>query len=354
MKHRITLRVFFFDAEKDYLPYYKNFTFRLDGGSVLRDLLGRIARQNREFAYPQSRCWFRLNSLVTSGGTTVEQAVDRCGTEWRIEPLSERRARHALVIDDSDFEAAFALLAPWAEAGDRAYYESLYPLHYASETFRFTPDYLGDAVILTAHRMIVNGHPQSDAILQALADAPCGLNCAEYENNLFEARDDSARIEELKRRIFRPRRPSLVQRLETKLRLKRPKTFEGYGVAGGRFALYTGPDTAGLRESFSVKLAAKGGVPVTFDRSDRLIGRSLIESSPELAFRKMGTMIASAFDRGAQALIFAREVDLKLVRDHFASIERVMQRELPLPMISYSEFSARFLEEESESIPAVT
>jgi hypothetical protein len=354
MKHRITLRVFFFDAEKDYLPYYKTFTFRLDGGMVLRDLLGMIARRNREFAYPENRCWFRLDGLVVSGGTTVERAVERCGTSWQLDPLSERRARHALVIDDRDFGEAFGLIAPWAEAGDRAYYESLYPVHYASETFRFAPDYVGDAVVLAAHRIVERDPEKAEPLLEALAGAECGLYCAEYENNLFEARDYTDRFESLKRRIFRPRRPSLARKLEAKLCRKTPKPFEGYGVSGGRYALYTGPDAAGLPEKLASELAAKGGTLVDFERSDRLIGRSLVESNPDLACLKMGTMIASAFDRGAQALIFAREVDLKLVRDHFAAIERVMRRELPLPMIAYSEFAARFLNAEAESIPAAS
>jgi succinate dehydrogenase/fumarate reductase-like Fe-S protein len=354
MKQKISLRVFFFDAEKDYLPYYRNFTFRLEGQTVLRDLLGRIARRNREFAYPGNRCWFRLNDRVVSGAATVAQAIERCGTEWRIEPLSERRARHALVIDDSDFEAAFGLIAPWAEAGDRAYFESLYPLHYASETFRFAPDYIGDAVILTAHRMVKRDHPESDAILQALADAPCGLYCAEYENNLFDPRDETAAFEALRRQVVYPRRASLREKLVARLCRKMPRRYEGYGVGGGAFALYTGPGGETERERFREALAAKGGRLVAFERSDRLIGRTLVGSRPELAYRKAGTMLAAAYDSGAQALVFSREVDLKYVREHFAAIERVMGRELPLPLIAHSEFAERFLTERSDTIPAVS
>jgi hypothetical protein len=354
MKQKISLRVFFFDAEKDYLPYYRNFTFRLEGRTVLRDLLGLIARQNREFAYPGNRCWFRLNDRVVSGAVTVAQAIERCGTEWRIEPLSERRARHALVIDDSDFEAAFGLIAPWATAGDRAYFESLYPLHYASETFRFAPDYIGDAVILTAHRMVERGHPESYAILQALADAPCGLYCAEYENNLFDPRDETATFERLRREVYHPRKATLGERLAARLWRKAPKRYEGYGVEGGGFALYTGPGGEQEREHFRKVLASKGGRLVDFERSDRLIGRALVGSRPALAYRKAGTMLAAAYDSGAQALVFSREVDLKYVRDHFAAIQREMGRELPLPLIAHSEFARRFLGSNAETIPAVS
>ncbi len=354
MKQKIALRVFFFDAEKDYLPYYKNFTFRLDGRTVLRDLLGMIARRNREFAYPEHRCWFRVNGLVLSGSTTVGRVVERCGDAWQLDPLMERRARHALVIDDSDFDAAFGLVAPWADAGDRAYFESLYPLHYASESFRFTPEYIGDAVILTAHRMIERGHPESDAILQALADAPCGLYCAEYENNLFEPRDETATFDILRRRVYSPPRASLTERLLRRLCRKLPRRYEGYGVQGGRFALYTGPGGERERERLREALAARGGTLIDFERSDRLIGRSLAVRNPSFACRKAGAMLASAFDRGAQALIVSREVDLKYIRDHFSTIERELGRELPLPLIAYSEFAERFLSEQASPVPAVS
>jgi hypothetical protein len=313
-----------------------------------------IAREHYDFAYPQSRCWLRVNGKVLSGGRSVGEIVERLGREWKIEPLSERRARHALVIDDSDFEEAFELIAPWAEAGDRAYFESLYPLHYASETFRFAPDYIGDAVILTAHRMVENGHPESDAILQALADAPCGLYCAEYENNLFDPRDETAAIEALQHRVFHPRKATLTEKLTARLCRKAPKSFEGYGIGGGTFALYTGPNGEADRERFREALAARGATLVDFERSDRLIGRSLIESRPALACRKAGTMLAAAYDSGAQALVFARVVDLRCGREHFGAIEREMARELPLPLISHSEFAERFLREESETVPAAS
>jgi len=352
MKHKITLEVFFFNAEKDYLPYYKTFVFRVRESTPLRDLLEKIRHQNREFAYPASRCWLRLNDKVISGAVTVGTIVARSGTRWRLTPLAERRATHALIIDDSDFAAAFSPLAPWADAGDRAYYESLYPLYYASETFRFTPDYIGDAVLLTAYRMLQREDAAEAEILRALTEVECGLYCAEYENNLFDARDEGAKFEALKRKIVRPRRIPLMQKLSARLCRKAPREFPGYGLKGGTFALYTGPGCTEERRRFVRVLKERGARTVDFERADRLIGRSLIETAPALACRKAGTMLAAAYDAGAQALVFSREVDLRYIRENFAAIEREMNRELPLPLIAYPEFARRFLGKEAADIPA--
>ena len=68
---------------------------------------------------------------------------------------------------------------------DKAYYESLYALHYASETFKFSHDYIGDAVLMLAHKMIENGSEHKEAILEAISDKYDGLAACEYENNLF-------------------------------------------------------------------------------------------------------------------------------------------------------------------------
>ncbi|WP_456392048.1 hypothetical protein [Nitratifractor sp.] len=354
MKHKITIEAFFFDARKDYLPYRKHFAFRLNDARPLRDVLEMIARREREFAYPRSRCWFRINDRVVSGARTVGEVVKRLGKAWQISPLSERRARHGLIIDDGDFARAFDLIAPWADASDRAYYESLYPLHYASETFRFAPEYIGDAVLLTAHRMIQRGHEAEEEILQALAQNDCGLYCAEYENNLFDPRDETAAFQELRRRIFRPRRTPLIRKLGEKLCRKTPPSFEEESIEGGSFALYTGPEATGEYERFARLLETRGAHAVAFGRSDRLIGRSLIECNPSLARLKAGTMIAEAFDSGATALVFSREVDLAYIKEQFAAIEREMNRQLPLPMISFSDFADRFLSGAPRSIPAAS
>jgi len=352
MQHRITIEAFFFNAEKDYLPYYKHFSFRLAEGTPLRDVLQMIAHRHHEFAYPKSRCWLRLNGWVISGAKTVGEIVRQCGTEWRLEPLMERRARHALIIDDSDFDAAFSFVEPWADAGDRAYFQSLYPLHYASETFRFASDYIGDAVLLTAHRILGRSPDIAEELLEALYAPDCGLACAEYENNLFDARDERARFEALRQRLPRPRKAALMDRLAAKLCRKAPREFPGYGLEGGAFALYTGPGCEEEIQRFARALQAKGGRLVNFERSDRLIGRSIAEGAPALARRKAGAMLASAYDAGAQALVFSRDVDLRYIRENFAAIEREMNRELPLPLIAYSEFARRFLGEEAAPIPA--
>ncbi|WP_457605255.1 hypothetical protein [Nitratifractor sp.] len=343
MRHKLQLRVFFFNARTDYLPYYKNFTLRIGGARPLRDLLQLITREHHDFDWPRRNCWIRIDGRVVPCSATIDELVVRRGREWLLEPLSEYRALHGLRIDDSDFEEAFGLIAPWADASDRAYYRSLYPVHYASETFRFERGYIGDAVLITARRILERAPEHEEALLERLSAADCGLQCAEYENNLLFPEDHSAAIEALKRSIHHPRRAGLVEKLSARLCRKAPPSFDAESVEGLRFTYYTGPDGEELTEAFAARLREAGASLLPFERSDRLIGRSLLESAPTFAYRKAGAMLAAAFDSGADALVFAHDVDLEMVRSHFGAIERAIQRELPLPMIGQAEFDRRAL-----------
>jgi hypothetical protein len=59
-------------------------------------------------------------------------------------------------------------LAPFASEEDLAYYKTLYALHYASETEKFDRDYIGDAVLVLAHRLISGGSEHKEEILEAI------------------------------------------------------------------------------------------------------------------------------------------------------------------------------------------
>jgi len=133
----LTVKAFFFNAHRDYLPYYKQFSLQLSQEQQIQALLPLIQAANRDFHYPETECYFRVNGLVLNGTQSVKEVTDRLGTVLQIDPISTYRATDGLCINDDDFMQQFALLAPYTTAEDKHYYQSLYPLHYASETFQY-------------------------------------------------------------------------------------------------------------------------------------------------------------------------------------------------------------------------
>ena len=250
-------------------------------------------------------------------------------------------------MDDSDFMGRFELLAPYATDEDKAYYESLYALHYASETFKFSHDYIGDAVLMLAHKMIENDSEHKEAILEAISDKYDGLAACEYENNLFNTVDCSKEIEALNTMLYPPvkRSPLLNNKVVDKMNEMTEKfskkalySFEKKSIEGVNVACYAGD--SGLLDEIDAKITENGGNIISFSRAGKLAGVSLLGKQDNLAFLKAATTLLDALDTGAELLVIAKESDLEMFSKNFASIQKRIGREIPLPLISMTDFSA--------------
>ena len=154
MSQTLNIRAFFFNAKTDYLPYYKNFTLTVDADATAKDMLALIQEQNSDFSYPKQKLIMKINSLVVEAKEPISNIVEKLGTELLIEPANSYRSNNGLRINDDDFMASYALLEPYATEADLKYYKTLYALHYASETENFDREYIGDAILLLAAKMI--------------------------------------------------------------------------------------------------------------------------------------------------------------------------------------------------------
>ncbi|MBT8348472.1 MAG: hypothetical protein HKP62_03360, partial [Sulfurovum sp.] len=226
MSYKLEIRAFFFNAKTDYLPYYKNFNINADAESTAKELLIQIHEANENFSFPKQRLVMKINGLVVDAKQPVSELVQRFGTSLQIDPVNSYRSNDGLKINDSDFMKSFELLAPYASESDLKYYKTLYALHYASETENFDREYIGDAVLVLAHKMITEGSEHTEAILEAITSVHSGLFDCEYENNLFIAQDHTAAIDELKAMAKPEEGPSLCAQLLARFSKKEEKEAE--------------------------------------------------------------------------------------------------------------------------------
>jgi succinate dehydrogenase/fumarate reductase-like Fe-S protein len=338
MQYTLKVRAFFFNAQTDYLPYYKNFTMTLAEDAKSVEILQEIKAQNENFAYPEEKRVFKINELVFTGEESIGEIVEKLGTELLVEPVLSYRSNHCLVINDSDFMQRFELLAPYATDEDKAYYESLYAQHYASETLKFSHEYIGDAVLLLAHRMIENGSEHKSEILAAVNDEYEGLNACEFENNLFNGEDHTATIESLSAMIDRPDPCTLLEKFSQKLSKEAQAAHAVEDVNGLGVAYYPAHETTPSQEEVFAAIEAAGAHVVRFSREKRLCGRSLIGKQNNLAYLKAATTLLDALDSGADVLIVANEADLEMFNKHFAAIQKRIGREIPLALLSFEAF----------------
>ena len=339
MSYSLNIRAYFFNAKTDYLPYYKNFSIHLPKESKAKAILEAVKAQNENFSYPELNLVFKINDLVVEEDTPLSNIIRKFGTSLKIDPVSTYRSTNGLIINNDDFMQSFELLAPYASESDKKYYKSLYALHYASETSAFDRDYIGDAILVLAHKMIAQGHEEKEAILDAITSVDSGLFDCEYENNLFNEQSYDAAITALKDMVKDDgsEYPSLLDMIKSRFSNKtatpapskeheeKSASVTIENLENKQVAYYPGKcySTVVLEE-----IKAQNMAMVTFDRMHKLSGSSLLKDSKVLAFRKAGATLLDAYDAGAEVLIVENERAYRMFNKYFKEIENTIGRKI--------------------------
>ena len=347
MQPILEIKAFFFNAQTDYLPYYKQFSIELAEDMKTKDILAFIQEQNENFAYPEENLLFKINSLIVDGDQSMSEVVARLGTSLQIDPVTSYRSMNGLIIKDNDFMQSYEILASFASDEDLEYYKTLYALHYASETEKFDHTYIGDAVLLLAHKMIKEGSEHEKAILEAITSPYSSLLDCEYENNLFHAQDHTAAIEDLKMMVKPPKEPSFMDDLAARFAKKKDAFLKKeeeeptvVSIEGKQIAYYAGAVT-GKTDSVNEKIVQADSKVVSFSRANKLSGLSLLEDNKTLAYTKAATTLLDALDSGAQVLIVEEHEVYDMFKKHFNDLEKTIGRDIDLELISAEDFLAQ-------------
>jgi hypothetical protein len=198
----LKVKAFFFNAETDYLPYYKNFSFNIEENNnlLIEDILPMIKRENFMFSYPDRDLLFRVNGWIMTGKEKLNRVIEKVGTDLTIDPPLKYRSINGLIIDNHDFIHNYRRIfsCAYAKREYLEYYMKLYPQHYASETFEYNKEYIGDAILILAKKLIEHDSKCKDRVLEAISDEFKGINQCEYENNVLDGKDYSADIKWLR------------------------------------------------------------------------------------------------------------------------------------------------------------
>ena len=350
MSHKLEIRAFFFNAKTDYLPYYKNFNITMNDDATAKELLIEIQAVNENFSFPKQKLVMKINGLVVEAKQSIASIVEKLGTTLQIDPVKSYRSNDGLKINDNDFMASYALLEPYATEADLKYYKTLYALHYASETENFDHAYIGDAVLVLAHKMISEGSEHEEAILEAITSVDSGLMDCEYENNLFNAQDHTETINALKAMANPEPEPSLCSQLIARFTKKENeekkapapvvrKSITIEDLEEKQIAHYAGLASHDEMHALIDKMGMSG---IHFPRAHKLSGLALLDDNKDLALRKAGATLLDAYDSGAEVLV-VEDVDvLDMFVENFSSIEKIIGRKIiGLELISTEDFIAQ-------------
>jgi len=331
----LQVRAFFFNATTDYLPYYKNFDITVDKNATLMELLDKVKTKNPDFSFPNKNIILKVNDWVTTAQTPVQEIVESMGTELQIDPALTYRSNNGLILNDDDFMESFKLLAPYASKEDKVYYETLYATHYASETTHYNRQYIGDAILLLASKMIQEGNEHKEAILNAISDKFNGIRCCEYENNLFKGEDHTQTIAQLKKMLTLKDTVSFYDKCTFR---KRDHEITKEELTNAHVAFYVGLKEDDLDEVRNL-IKNNAATYVTFEKSKKLAGQTLMDTHFQIAHTKAGRMLLDALDSGANLLICTKR-DVNLFQEALPICERIVGRDIPLKIISVHRLKA--------------
>ncbi len=192
---KLTLKVFRFNAETDYLPHYDTIEMEVDPKEVVLDLLNRIKwEHDGSFTYRRScrhgicgSCAIKVNGRSTLAcKERVVDMVETFGTELTLEPVSKKRAIKDMVVDKGDFWQKYDKVIPWlvAEIDEHPKMENIIPpseaekledadyciqcgcCYYACPVVEVNEEYLGPAAFEKAYRFTadVRDHAKKDRL----------------------------------------------------------------------------------------------------------------------------------------------------------------------------------------------
>ena len=108
----VTLKIFRFNSETDFLPYYETYNLEITSEDVVLDVLNTIKWElSGSLSYRRScrhgicgSCSIKVNNkAVLACKERMFDLIDIFGTEMTFKPLSEKRAIKDFIIDKADF-----------------------------------------------------------------------------------------------------------------------------------------------------------------------------------------------------------------------------------------------------------
>ncbi len=371
MLYTIATETFFFDAKTDYLAHFRKHMIKIAGEESVVDLLEKIAEKEPIFSYPREQTQLRINGVWIEGTLGIEEAVKRFGTEWKIEPVSSYRAVKDLIIDDSDFLEKHQLLAPYAGEEDFAYYQTLRNIYYASGSLPYNRDYFGDSMFVYAHYLIEKYPEKRSEILKAI-DHEDGIWLYEAECNRYPMDDTNSKIASLLAQL--PQKPvegytrekmayyhkaeealckkfgvrrdddSQLETVVDNITLPRLQEEIKYPFEDFKIAFYSGSFACDVvdevEESAKALFMLLGAEIVPFSRARYADGFEIVDTNPEVAFRKAGDIVLDAFDSGADILVVDNMETHFMLDQNRLACEKAVGRDFRIPILNVAQITA--------------
>lgn len=326
---KLEISLFRFDKDSDYLPYYTKHFLTLKDEKNLLDILKRI-HENEEFSFLDSKdSIFVVNKKFLFGLTALEDIIKIFGKDLIIEPISIKRAYKDFLINEDDFYSKFEILERFCSSEDNTFYINQKIYYYASNTLRYKEKYIGDALLLLASKLIDENSDKRSDILKILKEQKYG---ASFHTNLknrvlnFDTNiEDNIKSIQEELNFLKDFNEKTIKFEDIQIDFNLKNSFKNFNIA-----LYNKDSKF---DTFLEKFEANF---INLENLDLAIKSFFI--NPKLTYFVASQILLSAFDEGADFLVVFNNDDFFIFNNKLKEIEKLSNREIPLPIIHINEF----------------
>ena len=357
MNNNISVELFRFNAQTDYLPYYQKHTLKYSKDDTLNDLLKQM-NEVEAFGFSEN-CNVKVNELYLNAGVLLSDIVARCGNEIRIDPISELRATKDLQIDRSDFLQKLSIIDKYLEAGQTIEYRKSTELaYYASNTLNYNRDYIGDHVLIIAADLIEKDFTLRNELMQLLINTDNGVwYHTSLQNRILDTKVE-AKIQKLMYLCHEYIKPKSalakkVAKICTKnaevVDLEEANTARATTVAqlftDFNIASYEGVKESGLKRLIDDAQASFIAIP---SRKEDLAPASIL-CDENFSFKIAGDILLQAKDNNADFVLVKNEKTKEFFDKNQSKMQKLIGRDLGVSVVSQDQF-VQLLEGEKDPV----
>lgn len=331
--HHLEIKLFRFNHNVDYLPYYKTYNIKYEKEDCVYDLLNSI-NEIDQFAYDKKeKCSVNINNYFISSDVLTRDIVESFGDELTIEPISLYRATNDLVINTDDYEAKLALFNDFLDDEQKEIFKEKYTLeYYASNTMIVHKDYIGDHSLLIADELISQNPKNEKDILDIISSKDNGiLYHTSLEKRIFQNRYDVEEVyQRLLHKIPQSKNIKIIQKEKSVLpeSLEIKQFFKGFFIA-----VY---NTQGCIYRKLVQQSRASYIHLDSRRDDLALNSQLVNKG--FSLKIAGKILLEAKDKNADFLIVQDQDDMAIFDAMQKKIEKVVNRDINLPVITEAQF----------------
>lgn len=339
---KLEISLFKFDKDSDYLPYYTKHFLNIDKNTTFLELLNTLDKIDSLGYEKDENFNIVANDIYVKASDKLSDILTNKQIDLKIEPISIVRASNDLLINEKDFYEKLTILDEFLTDELVQEYEELKPYYYASDSLKYNRDYIGDAVLILASKIMDNAaNDIKNEILSKLSSYEEGaayyssskkrvLNFNnKYENRIKTIQNALNCYMEESEQNFRVKNTLIIDFGAFDSEYKVLHDFKDFN-----YAYYT---SRTKNKEYCNFLDNLKGKLLNLDTKNMDLAKNSFHVNPKLTYFLASQIILDAFDSAADFLIVDNQEDFYIFDYNRKLLEKQCGREIVLPILHINE-----------------